>query len=152
MSSYADRHDDVQPAALSLHGEPPRIRLVDVRIRRPPSGHVDVDVDLQRVDGGRVTGHGAGHASAFGDLRIAADATVAALNRAAHSEHRFELVGVKSVRAFDHTVVLVLIALVGGDGPSRLVGSAFAHADVAHAAVLAVLNATNRVFCRPTDA
>jgi hypothetical protein len=127
-------------------GEPPRIRFIALRVQRSTSGRAQAEVELARIDGGRVTGSHAGQAIALGDLRIAAEATLAALHLATTTDHRFELTGVKSLRVFDQTVVLVQIAVVSGRGPARLVGAAFGEQDSAQAAVLAVLNATNRVL------
>jgi hypothetical protein len=77
---------------------------------------------------------------------VVAEATLEALHRAASTGHRFELLGVKTVRAFDETVVLAQVAVVAGRGPTRLVGAAMGDDDQPRAAVLAVLNATNRVL------
>ncbi|MDQ3426348.1 MAG: hypothetical protein M3477_00825, partial [Gemmatimonadota bacterium] len=59
----------------------------------------------------------------------------------------FELLGVKAVRAFDATVVIVSL-LVQGEGSSghRVVGSYLTDNDTARGAALAVLNATNRIL------
>jgi hypothetical protein len=57
----------------------------------------------------------------------------------------FELVGVKAIRAFDATVVIVSVAN-RRDGPSRLLGSCLVENDPVRGAVLAVLSATNRVL------
>ena len=59
----------------------------------------------------------------------------------------FELLGVKAVRAFDATVVIVSLAATGGEGTDqRVVGSVLTETDPARAAALAVLNATNRIL------
>lgn len=135
---------DVHP-----QGEPPRIRFVALRMQRSTAGGAHAEVELARTDGGRVVGTRAGQAIALGDLRVAAEAALDALHLAAATNHRFELIGVKSLRAFDETVVLVQIAVVGGRGPTRLVGAALGEQDAAQAAVIAVLNATNRVLSGP---
>jgi hypothetical protein len=60
----------------------------------------------------------------------------------------FELLGVKAVRAFDATVIIVSLA-VQGEGPgsgARVVGSYLAETDTPRGAALAVLNATNRIL------
>jgi hypothetical protein len=138
------------------YGEPPRIRFVGVGVNRLSSGRCRATVTLQRIDGEVVHGSADVEASAAGDLRGPAAATVEALHRATHSGHRFTLLGVKSVRAFDRQVVLVQIGFVAGDRPGHapvaLVGAAFADADLMRATVLAVLNATNRVLWTPQGA
>jgi membrane-bound lytic murein transglycosylase D len=78
-------------------------------------------------------------------------ATVQALGRANSGGRRFELLGVKNVRAFDQTVVLVQVAVTGGDVPPRLVGSSVGDDDLVGATVRAVLNASNRVLWVPSD-
>jgi hypothetical protein len=107
-------------------------------------------VSLERTDGEAVDGAADVEASAAGDLRAAAAATLDALHRASRTEHRFSLMGVKSVRAFDRHVVLVQVGLAAAAGsagrPTQLVGSAFADGDLMRATVLAVLNASNRVL------
>jgi hypothetical protein len=134
------------PAPEPTSFEPRRVRLVAVRAHRAPSGQCRAEVELQRSEGDAVVGRREGHAIALGDLRIVAEATLDALHRAATTGHRFELLGVKTVRAFDETVVLAQVAVVEGRGPSRLVGAAMCADDLPRAAVLAVLNATNRVL------
>ena len=127
-----------------------RIRFVEARTRKAPSGQCHADVELERLDGGRVVGSRSGQSSAVGPLRIAAEATIEALHLAVGDGERFELVGVKTVRAFDQTVVLVLLITRTARGLVRLVGAAVGDsaddADVSRAAVLAVLNASNRVL------
>ena len=92
-----------------LQSEPARIRFVDYRSRRSPNGIVFVEVELARIDGDRVVGSASGQPSAVGDLRIAAEAAISALRQAVASGQRFEIAGVKTVRAFDATVVLVSV-------------------------------------------
>ena len=57
----------------------------------------------------------------------------------------FELLGVKAVRAFDATVVIVSLS-ARAEQTTRLVGSCLTEADPARGAALAVLNATNRLL------
>ena len=131
-----------------LQSEPARIRFVDYRSRRSPNGIVFVEVELARIDGDRVVGSASGQPSAVGDLRIAAEAAISALRQAVASGQRFEIAGVKTVRAFDATVVLVSVIELTDPTAKRLLGSAFATGEDGAAAVRAVLNATNRVLCR----
>jgi hypothetical protein len=58
----------------------------------------------------------------------------------------FELLGVKAVRAFDATVIIVSLATQGDEGGHRVVGSYLTENDAARGAALAVLNATNRIL------
>ena len=143
-ASFESESDRPVPELTGL--EPRRVRLVALRAHRAPSGQCRAEVELERSDGARVVGSREGHAIALGDLRIVAEATLEALHRVASTGHRFELLGVKTVRAFDETVVLAQVAVVAGRGPTRLVGAAMGDDDPPRAAVLAVLNATNRVL------
>ena len=133
-------------------GEAPRIRFLALRTARSPRGRSHVEVDLRRLDGEVVTGVAEEDPSVFGDQRAAAMATVQALSRANTGGRRFELLGVKNVRAFDQTVVLVQVAVTGGGAPPRLVGSSVGDEDLVGATVRAVLNASNRVLWMPSDA
>jgi hypothetical protein len=58
----------------------------------------------------------------------------------------FELLGVKAVRAFDATVVIVSLAVHGEGKGERVVGSYLTENDTPRGAALAVLNATNRML------
>jgi hypothetical protein len=146
-------HPDEAPARAESRGEPPRIRFMGLGVSRASSGRCRATVTLERVDGERVEGAADVEASAAGDLRAGATATLEALRRASRTGHRFTLLGVKSVRAFDRHVVLVQLGVTGaGAGaaaPAQLVGSAFADGDLMRATVLAVLNASNRVLWAP---
>ncbi len=145
-------HIDAAPAATTLRGDPPRIRFMGLGVSRASSGRCRATVTLAAVDGRLAEGAADVEASAAGDLRAAATATLDALHRAAGSGHRFTLMGVKSVRAFDRHVVLVQLGVTTAGAPStptQLVGSAFADGDLMRATVLAVLNASNRVLWAP---
>jgi hypothetical protein len=147
MAAIAPSHEpDPSLPADAAALEPRRLRLVALRAQRFPSGLCRAEVELQRQDGEIVLGARDGHAIALGDLRIVAEATIEALHRATRTGLRFELLGVKTVRAFDETVVLAQIGVVAGRAPVRLVGAAMGDADLTRAAVLCVLNATNRIL------
>jgi hypothetical protein len=144
--------DAPAPPAGTLRGDPPRIRFMGLGVSRASSGRCRATVTLAAVDGRLAEGAADVEASAAGDLRAAATATLDALHRAARSGHRFTLMGVKSVRAFDRHVVLVQLGVTTAGAPStptQLVGSAFADGDLMRATVLAVLNASNRVLWAP---
>ena len=135
----------------SLPAEAQRFRLIELRVRRTPAGHCRAEVELEWTDGSRIVGVGTGQSSAFGDMRIAAEAAIDALHQGGNDPGRFDLVGVKAMRAFDSTVVIVSVVASWPHGPSsvRLVGAAFAEDDdVSRGSVLAVLNATNRIIGR----
>jgi hypothetical protein len=123
-----------------------RLRLTRVDATHTATGHCAVEVELEWMGGERVVGRVEGQASTAGDLRIAALAAISALEKFAAGSFAFELTGIKGIRAFDANIVIVSIAVKHGPGPQRLLGSYLADADPIRSAVIAVLNATNRVL------
>jgi hypothetical protein len=103
-------------------------------------------VELEWLDDDRVVGKVEGMASAYGDLRLAADATLRAIETFSKGELEFELIGVKTMRAFDANVVIVSIQLKRGGEPQRLLGCHLADDDQLRGAVISTLQATNRVL------
>jgi hypothetical protein len=97
-------------------------------------------------DGRQFTGESEGVISQAGELRCCAQATVRALERVVQPQLGFELLGVKAVRAFDATVVIVSLSARQEARASRLVGAYLAESDAPRGAALAVLNATNRIL------
>lgn len=80
-----------------------------------------------------------------GDLRLAALATFDALTQATQGAATFDLIGVKPVRAFDATVLMVA-ALVRIDGEStRVIGAAVDEGDAVMATARAALHGVNRL-------
>ena len=125
-----------------------RLRFAEFVLDRLPNGRCRAKVGLTWRDSEAFTGESEGLCSQAGELRCAAQACVNALCQAVQGESTFELLGVKAVRAFDSTVVIVSLA-VHGDGPGsgqRVVGSYLTEADTPRGAALAVLNATNRIL------
>lgn len=127
-----------------------RVRFAEFALDRFPNGDCRAKVTLEWRDHPPASGEARGHGSEAGEMRCAAQACLNALS-AVIRETAFELLGVKSVRAFDATVVIVSVASSNpGEGP-RLVGSYLADADLPRGAALAVLNATNRLVTRIPD-
>jgi len=80
-----------------------------------------------------------------GDLRLAALATFDALAQATGQALAFELIGVKPVRAFDATVIMVA-AVVRHDGQgTKVIGAAVDEGDAITTAARAALQAVNRL-------
>lgn len=143
--------DDLSVLSLSLAASAdrtgPRARLREFRFTRTQAAICTAEVELEAPDGRRVTGRGRGAAIPTGELRAAADATLAALALLApEGALPLELAGVKSLRAFDETIVIVAITADRAGEPVRLLGCVLAAGDVARGAALATLNATNRVL------
>jgi hypothetical protein len=86
-----------------------------------------------------------GTASPAGDLRLAALATLDAVSKATGEAFTAELIGVKPVKAFDTTIVVV--ALLGrSEGVTRrLVGASIADDDQPTSVAVATLQAVNRL-------
>ena len=128
---------------------PERLRFAEFTLDRLPNGRCRARVGLTWKDSEQFTGEGEGLASQAGELRCSAQACVIALGQAVQGGLSFELLGVKAVRAFDSTVVIVSLA-VHGEGPGAggqwVVGSFLTDTDTARGAALAVLNATNRIL------
>lgn len=126
---------------------PDRLRFSEFVLDRLPNGRCRSRVTLGWQDGAEFSGEAEGLASQSGELRCAADACVLALTRATSNELRFEVLGVKAIRAFDANVVIVSLSLPSGDRPQRLIGCFLTEdADPTKGAALAVLNATNRIL------
>ena len=125
-----------------------RLRFAEFVLDRLPNGRCRAKVGLTWRDSEAFYGESEGLASQAGELRCAAQACVDALCQAvSQSGVGFELLGVKAVRAFDATVVIVSLATTGAEGSDqRVVGSVLTETDPARAAALAVLNATNRIL------
>jgi hypothetical protein len=124
-----------------------RLRFAEFVLDRLPNGRCRAKVGLTWRDSEAFYGESEGLASQAGELRCAAQACVDALCQAVQGGMGFELLGVKAVRAFDATVVIVSLATRGAEGSDqRVVGSVLTETDPARAAALAVLNATNRIL------
>ncbi|MFQ5551666.1 MAG: hypothetical protein ACE5FJ_10565, partial [Gemmatimonadales bacterium] len=92
------------------------------------------------------SGSAVGSASQSGTLRCAAEATVQALEKAVGNKIRLDLIGVKSISAFDAMVVVVSLSSHFDDRNQRLVGSCIIKGQPSRAVALAVLGATNRLL------
>jgi hypothetical protein len=123
-----------------------RLRFAEFVLDRLANGRCRAQVELTWRDSERFSGICEGLSSQAGELRCAAQATVDALTQAVQGGVRFELLGVKAVRAFDATVVIVSLAVQGEGSGQRVVGSYLTDTDLPRGAALAVLHATNRIL------
>lgn len=124
-----------------------RLRFLRFKLERLPSGRCSARVTLAWPDGTRFQGEARGLTSPAGELRCAAQACLQALAQAVR-EPAFELAGVKAIRAFDATVVIVSLATTTRGVAPRVVGTCLRESDLPRGAALAVLNATNRLLGR----
>lgn len=127
-------------------GRRERLRFNNFRFGRTPAGVCSAEVELEWVDGVRVAGKATGPSSPMGDIRVAADATLRALESFSGGTMSFELAGIKALRAFDANIVIVAVSMRLPEGPKRLLGVYLAEHEPVRGAVVAVLNATNRVL------
>jgi len=140
-------YNPLSPSAQSpLAVKRERLRFTNFRFVRTPSGLCTAEVEFEWMDGVTVVGKASGQSSPMGDLRVAAEAALRALESFSGGAIEFELTGVKALRAFDANIVIVALGLRKGEGPQRLLGSYLAERDPVRAAVVAVLNATNRIL------
>ena len=123
-----------------------RLRFAEFVLDRLPNGRCRARWAHVEGFGGRSPARAKGLASQAGELRCAAQACVDALGQAVQGGLVFELLGVKAVRAFDATVIIVSLAAHGEGIRHRVVGSYLTETDTARGAALAVLNATNRIL------
>lgn len=126
-----------------------RLRFAEFTLARLPNGRCRAHVGLTFKEAERFDGRCEGLSSENGELRCAAEACVKALTdavRGTNGTMTFELVGVKSVRAFDATVVIVALQVRGHEHASRILGAYLTDNDPPRGAALAVLNATNRIL------
>lgn len=130
---------------------PDRLRFAGFDFRKLPSGVGSAAVTLEWKAAERFVGRAEGVSSAFADLRLAVEATLRALAEFTRHKDTFELVGVKSVRAFDANVVMVSVMARRDGKPVQLVGCRIADGDPLRSAVLATLQATNRLLGTPSD-
>jgi hypothetical protein len=127
-------------------GAAARLRFQDFSFNRLPNGHCQARVVLALGEGPEFVGEADGVISQAGELRCSAQAAVRALERAVQPALGFEILGVKAVRAFDATVIIVSLSARQTSGTSRLVGSYLTQGEPARGAALAVFNATNRLL------
>ncbi len=123
-----------------------RLRFAEFDFRRLPSGGCQARVVLEWMPGQQFVGVAEGMASATGSLRCAAQAAVRAIEQSVTEPMTFELLGVKALRAFDSTVIIVSLSTHSGAESRRIVGSYLTEDGRERGAALAVLNATNRLL------
>ena len=123
-----------------------RLRFTGFKFERTRAGACQAEVTLAWTDGRSVTGRASGQSSPLGDYRIAAEAAMNAIEGFVTGILRFELVGVKAIKAFDANVVIVSIHAHREGDIAKLLGCVLAETDPIKGAALSVLNATNRLI------
>lgn len=126
-------------------GQPPRrVRWLGIEVERPRAGWMRAEVELE-WGGKTFRGKGEGEGGLASELRVCGLASARALEAVLGGALTLSLVGIKSIRVFDHDLVAVL--LHSPQAPDRhLVGVSMVSAELHRSASLAVLNATNRLL------
>lgn len=123
-----------------------RLRFINLQFERTPAARCTAAVELEWMPGDTVTGRADGVASPLGDLRVVAEATLRAIELFLRRSVALELIGVKTMRAFDANIVMVSVLANTPDGQRRLLGCHLSDDDLLRSAVVATLQATNRVL------
>lgn len=123
-----------------------RLRFLAFEFATEPDGRCRARVVLEGEPGDQFIGESEGLGSRAAELRCAAQAATVALQQAVGDRLTLDLLGVKAVRAFDSTVVIVSLSCHNGMPAARLVGSCLTDGEEHRCAALAVLNATNRLL------
>lgn len=123
-----------------------RLRFTGLQFERTPSARCTAIVELEWTAGDVIRGQADGVASPMGDLRVVAEATLRAIESFTRATVSLELIGVKTMRAFDANVVMVSVLSRGVDGERRLLGCHLSEDNVPRSTVIATLQATNRVL------
>lgn len=123
-----------------------RVQFQDFSFQRLDDGRCTACVDLALPDDEHFVGEAEGLASPTGELRCAATAALEALRHVTEPQGiEFKLLGVKAVKAFDSSVVIVALSAAKSEQETvRLVGAYLTSDDLTRGAAVAVLNATNR--------
>lgn len=133
---------------LRPYPESARLRVARIDHRRAADGSGAVEVHLELGDR-TWTGSASGLLTREGDLRMGAEATLAAVTESTAGEFAPSLGGIKAIRAFDSWLVIVSIESEVEEGRLRLLGAEAAEgSDLVRASVLSVLDALNRVLER----
>ncbi|HEX4932096.1 MAG TPA: hypothetical protein VFV33_02885 [Gemmatimonadaceae bacterium] len=152
-----DLNRPVGVGALDAHaaagGRRERLRFTRFSCVRTPNARCAAEVELEYQPGDSVVGRAEGISAPLGDVRLAAEATLRAIEDFSRGTVKFDLLGVKQMRAFDANVVIVSVHCVSGDvgdgehgRERRLLGCHLADEDPLRGAVIATLQATNRML------
>ncbi len=130
-----------------------RLRFEDLGHKAAPDGQCHITVRLEWC-GRTLEGTATNLETHQGRIRASAEASLKAAADATEKRASFDLVGVKSVRAFDGWVVVARINGMADGKTYRLLGSASCEDDekLSRTAAIAVLDATNRLFSRYVQA
>jgi hypothetical protein len=143
---FGESPDSLSASSIEPETRRERLRFTDFTFKRAPSGRCSADVTLEWREGERFSGRSEGLSSPYADLRYAAEAALRALQAFGRNTITFDLVGVKALRAFDANVVIVSVLTRHQGKEHRVLGCHLADEDPLRGAVLAALQATNRLL------
>ena len=128
------------------------IRFIRAQIEDLPDQSCEATVEIEQRGGGVFTTSARGPCAPQDRIRAVARATSDALSEAFDAQGaRVRVVNAQLVESLTKTAVLVTLAVSRGPDHQTLLGICDATDDVARAAALAVLNATNRYLGRIAD-
>ncbi|HET6230395.1 MAG TPA: hypothetical protein VFE05_10040 [Longimicrobiaceae bacterium] len=139
----SQREADVQFCHLPAPQPRRRVKFMSARVESRP-GRASAAVELE-WGGVTYTSSVDGESGPAMELRLAALSTLRTLEALLQRQLKFHLVGIKSFRAFDTDVVVVVLRTEPASA-SALVGASLDTENPHRSAALAVLNATNRVL------
>lgn len=124
-----------------------RLRFEDFQLVRLPNGRSLIRVVLDWTEDRSFRGEAEGNQTLEGEVRASAEATLKAASAATGRNLRLELRGTKALRVFDSWIVVVMVQAAWADSTAlRLLGAyPCPDEDTARGAVLAFLDATNRI-------
>lgn len=126
-----------------------RLSFEDFELVRLPNGRARIRVRMDWTQGRSYSGEAEGNQTLEGEVRAAAEAALEAAVGATQGELDLDLRGTKALRVFDSWVVVVMVRAWTADDPIQLLGAyPCPNDDTPRGAVLAVLDATNRVLER----
>lgn len=137
------RAADVQVSFLVSPQPARRVRFLRARMEHPAARRAVASVSVE-WNGHVFERDAEGESGEALDLRLAALATLRTVEAVIEGALSFRLVGIKSMRAFDTDLVVVLLHTEHGQAP--LIGASLARESPHQSAAIAVLNATNRVL------
>lgn len=127
--------------------------MEDIVTEPAGEGRVSARVTLSWSPDERFEGTAEGDDSPHGQLRAAAEATALALREACIDRIGLEVLAVKAIEAFDTIIVVVSLSSRIDSLSERLVGACLIRGrEPARGAVLAVLDATNRLISKVMQA
>jgi hypothetical protein len=124
-----------------------RLKFEDFELVRFPNGRSRIRVRMDWTRGRSYSGEAEGNQTLEGEVRAAADAALQAAAGSTEGELDLTLRGAKALRVFDSWIVVVMVRAWVDDTPLQLLGAyPCPDEDTPRGAVMAVLDATNRVL------